>query len=73
MNELWSKGLIKESMSPCTVPILLVPKKDETKCMCVDCCYYNRVESNSVEQRRVVLIIPCYDGRRIGIPEYHSW
>ena len=43
VNELLEKGWVQHSLSPCAMLVILVPKKDGTWRMCIDCRAINNI------------------------------
>ena len=55
VSELMKKGYVRESISPCVVLVILIPKKDRTWRMCVD---FRAVNNITVKYHHP---IPCLD------------
>jgi hypothetical protein len=43
VQELLDKGYVRESLSPCVVLVILVPKKDGSRCMSINCRAINNI------------------------------
>ncbi|RDX96627.1 hypothetical protein CR513_20685, partial [Mucuna pruriens] len=67
VNELLEKGFVRESLSPCPVPVILVPKKDGTWHMCVDTAERPRQSQPNSNQIRLRQKLGC-DKYRYPIP-----
>ena len=60
VQDLLEKGWVQKSLSPCVVPVLLVPKKDGKWRMCCDCRVINNI---TIKYRKNVPFYSMPQGR----------
>ncbi|RDY08378.1 hypothetical protein CR513_07395, partial [Mucuna pruriens] len=51
VDKLIEKGWVRETKSPCVFPMILVPKKDESWRMCMDC---HPINTNTTRYRHLI-------------------
>lgn len=66
IQDLMDKGLVRESLNPCAVPVILVPKKNGSWRMCVDCCAINQI----TDRKPIAYFNEKLSGAEVNYPTY---
>jgi len=59
VQELLEKGWVQKSLSPCVMPVLLVPKKDGKWRMCCDCGAINNITNKHQFLDLMISLMSC--------------